>query len=130
MRTFVATTAASMLLACAAPGHLAGSNFTQTGPSQPATTADRVELVFGGHAARPYRELGVAEVYLDPGHLSISGEPATGGAGYADMLAELRRIGAGLGCDAMLVNPMAYPRLLDVVSATCVAYLPDTAAAR
>jgi hypothetical protein len=123
MRSFVL--AAASLVACATPNKLAGW-FEPTAPARPPTQSGHVDLVFGGHIARSYVELGVATTWVGggtfPGWTPWSKPPP--GPTYKDMLAELERIGSHNGCDAMLVNPAAYPFGGVTVTATCVQYSP------
>jgi len=104
--------ASAGLLACT-PVQLVTS-FTPTHAVQPPIAVDRVELVFGGHVTRPYRELGVAA--LD----AIAGRPPA--PTYPELLAKLREVGAHNGCDALLVNPLAFAARMTELTATCVAY--------
>ena len=95
------------------------TNFTPLEGPHPAIAPNQVELVFTGHVDRPYREVGLATLSVGPTVLGTTSVPAPT---QTELLGKLRTIAASHGCDALLVNPVAYTRLQAITSAVCIAY--------
>ena len=110
-----------LAIAVLASGCLATSvdtGFTRLQSRRAAIAPDRVELVFSGHVDRPYVELGLTKLTMAT-QLAFVPEPSPT---QGEVIGKLRALGASNGCDALLVNPTAYDRSMQIVSAVCIAY--------